>query len=175
MVHVLIVCVGRKTCNFWFAYSVERENVNACEAHSVTSQLVLDSLEFVPRDYDKDLHDHHNHTVICECVTFLIAHIPNREPLRLVLVDRYEPRRIETPRWIDAWEKLDDDENVTSLLINFDAILPTMKKVSVFRPRELEGEQDALYALRWATIHALSGMFDDNAEVVDTDSENEDN
>jgi hypothetical protein len=50
-----------------------------------------------------------------------------------------------------------------------------MKKVSVLRPRELEGKQGILYALRWATIHALSGMFDDDAEVVDSDSENEDN
>ena len=108
-------------------------------------------------------------------MTFLIAHIPNREPLRLVLVDRYEPRRIETPRWIDAWEELDNDGNVTSLLINFDAISPTMKKVSVYRPREFEGDQDALYALRWATIHVVSGMFDDDAENADSDSEKEDN
>jgi len=113
--------------------------VNACEAPSITSQLVLDSLESVPRDYDKNLHDHHSHTFVCECVTFLIAHIPNREPLRLVLADRYEPRRIETPRWIDAWEELDNYKYVTSLLIKFDSIYSTMKKVSVFRPRELEG------------------------------------
>jgi len=110
MAHVLIVCVGRRTCNSWFAYFIERENVNTCETPSITSQLVLDSLESAPRDYDKDLHDHHNHTFRCECVTFLIAHIPKREPLRLVLVDRYEPRRIETPRWIDAWEELDNDK-----------------------------------------------------------------
>ena len=98
MAHVLIVCVGRKTCNSWFTYSFESENVNACEAPSITSQLVLDSLESVPWDYDKDLHGHHNHTFICECVNFLIANILNREPLKLLLVDRYEPRRIETPR-----------------------------------------------------------------------------
>ena len=50
-----------------------------------------------------------------------------------------------------------------------------MKKVSVYRPRELEGEEGTLYALRWATIHVVSGMFDDYDEVEDSDPENEDN
>jgi hypothetical protein len=50
-----------------------------------------------------------------------------------------------------------------------------MKKVSVFRPRDLEGKQDALYSLQLTTIHALSGMLYDDADNVDNDSENEDN
>ena len=150
--------------------------MDSLQAPSMPSQLELDALDFIPRDYDKDMHDHLKHTFVCECISFTIAHIPNREPLRLVFVDRYEPRRMETPRWVDAWEEFDCDEYYTPILIDLDAISSTMKKVSVYRPRPLGGDGDStLYALRWATIHAQSGFFNDTVEDVDNESESEDN
>ena len=129
---------------------------------SMPSQLDLDSLEFLPRDYDKALHDHLKHTFICECISFIIAIIPDRDPLRLVFVHRYEPSRIQTPRWIDAWEQYGEELEYTSGLIDLDRISSSMKKLSVFNPPPLrEDHVTALHVLKWSTIHAQSGMFDD--------------
>ncbi len=50
-----------------------------------------------------------------------------------------------------------------------------MKKLRVYRPRPLEGDDGStLYGLRWAIIHAQSGVFDDDVEVDDTVSEDDD-
>ena len=46
-----------------------------------------------------------------------------------------------------------------------------MKKLSVYRPGE-NGDSDTLYGIRWATIHAQSGMFE--ADVEGDVSESED-
>jgi len=129
------------------------------------SQTEMDSLDNIPRDYDKAIHDHQNHTLVCECMTFILAHIPHRDPLRLLFVYRYEPVRMETPRWVDAWEELDTYEYRTNVLVDLESIYSTMKKVSVFRNRPLENDDGStVFALQWATIHAQSGMFEEDFE-----------
>ena len=144
------------------------------EALLMPSQEQLESLELCPPDYDKDIHDFYKHTYIGECVSFVIASIPEREPLRLAYVHLYEPRRIETPRWIDAWESMDTDEDFTPILIDLDPIELTMQKLSVYRPRPVGNEDGTtLYSMRWSTIHAQSGIFDADVEVQLSDSEDE--
>jgi hypothetical protein len=50
-----------------------------------------------------------------------------------------------------------------------------MKKLSVFRPRPLKGDDGStIYVLRWATIHAKSRIVDEDIEVVDNVSEDDD-
>ena len=133
---------------------------------SMPSQLDLDSVDVFPRDYDKDLQDHLKHTFVCECISFIIVLIPHRDPLRLVYVDRFEPKRIETPRWIDAWEEYGYELNYTSCIIDLDRISSSMKKLSVFRhPPIQEDDGTTFYALKWATIHAQSGMFEKDDEI----------
>ena len=141
---------------------------------SMPSQSDLDSLDVFPLDYDKAMHDYLKHTFVCECFTFILAHIPNRDPLRLVFVQRYEPVRIETPRWVDAWMDLDSNALFKSGLLDIDAVYPTMKKVAVYRPRPIDKDDGVIYGVRWATIHAQSGMFDADAEDVDSDSDMDD-
>ena len=46
----------------------------------------------------------------------------------------------------------------------------TMKKLSVYRPGE-NGDSDTLYGIRWATIHAQSGMFEADVEGDVNESE----
>jgi hypothetical protein len=139
--------------------------VNDLEAPSMPSQEELDSLDDIPRDNDKEMHDHHMHTLVCECMTFILAYIPHRDPLRLAFVQRYEPTRLETPRWVDAWEELDNDECCTDALIDLDAVSSKMKKVCVFRNRPVEdNDGSTLYTLRWSTIHAQSGIFHADSE-----------
>ena len=127
------------------------------------SQDELDYLESIPRDYDKDLHDTCNHTFVCECVSFVIAlRSDGRDPLRLAYVHQYEPQRMETPRWIDAWHSLDTSDSFQGLLIDIDSIHSTIKKLSVYRPKiQVLG---TVHAIRWATIHAQSGMFEADVE-----------
>ena len=87
-------------------------------------------------------------------MTFILAHITNREPLLLAFVQRYEPQRIENPRWVDVWEELNTDEYFTSVLIDLYVMYSTMKKVRVFRNRPLEDDDGStIYVLQWATIH----------------------
>ncbi len=79
---------------------------------------------------------------------------------------------METPRWVDEWEELDTDEYCTNVLVDLEPIYSTMKKVSVFHNRPLEDDDGStVFALRWATIHAQSGMFEEDFEG---DSEDDD-
>ncbi len=79
---------------------------------------------------------------------------------------------METPRWVDAWEELDTDEYCTNVLVDLEPMYPTIKKVSVFRNRPLEDDDgSAVFALRWATIHVQSGMFEEDFE---SDSDDDD-
>ncbi len=130
-------------------------------------------MDSIPCHYDKDLHDYRNPTYVCECVSFIIAlRSDDRDPLRLAYVHRYEPELIETARWIDACQFLDNPEYFQPVLIDIDAEdMVTMKKLSVYRPQQ-NGDSDALYVIWWATIHALSGIFE--ADVDGDVSESED-
>ena len=108
-------------------------------------------------------------------MSFVLAHIEGRDPLRLAFVHLYEPNRVKTPRWIDAWESLDTVDDFRPTLMDLDRFHSTMKKLSVYRPRPLKGDDGStLYGLRWATIHAQSGVFDEDVEVDDIVSEDDD-
>ena len=74
------------------------------------------------------MHDTFNHTFVCECVPFIIAHRSDgSDPLeRLAYVHHYEPERMETPRWIDARHSLDTADSFQTLLIDLDSIQSTI-------------------------------------------------
>jgi hypothetical protein len=57
----------------------------------------LGDYDRLPRNYDKELHDHKYDTYVCECVSFIVAVIPDRHSLRLAWTYQYKPRRLETP------------------------------------------------------------------------------
>ncbi len=132
----------------------------------------------LPRNYDKELHDHKYDTYVCECVSFIVAVIPGRHPLRLAWTNQYKPRRLETPFFIDAWEDNYEDDAVEPVLVDLDKHCKTMKKLSLWRPRPLgddgvKGPPTAgNFKIRWSTIHAKSRMFNDiNMATSDFDHE----
>jgi len=123
----------------------------------------LGDYDRLPRDYDKELHDHKFDTFVCECLSFIVVVIPGRHPLRIAWTNQYKPRRLETPFFIDAWEDRDDDDAREPTIVDLDKHGKTMKKLSVWRPRPLgdDDEGPPNFKIRWCTIHAKSGMFND--------------
>ena len=63
---LMVDSIGRRTCNSWFIYSLGRGDLDDSEVPSMSSQTEMDSLDNIPRDYDKEIHDHHNHALACE-------------------------------------------------------------------------------------------------------------
>jgi len=137
----------------------------------------LEDYERLPRDYDKEVHDNLYHTHICECFVFVIVHIPGRDPLRLVATNRWTPRRLETPYFIDAWEDNDNDDAQDFVLVNLDKHAGSIKKCAVWRPKPplenetREGSSLDTPKIRWSTTHAKSEMFED---PCDDDSDEDD-
>jgi hypothetical protein len=155
--------IGKRKSNCWFSYSTPYQDVNKIEAPTLPSQAELDFLEYIPRHYNKDTHDTFNHTVVCECVSFIIAlRSDGRDPLRLAYVHHYETERMETPKWIDAWHSPDTADSFQALLIELDSIHSTIKKLSGYRPKIQVSDTE--YAIRWATIHAQLRMFEADVE-----------
>ena len=129
----------------------------------------LDDHERLPRDYDKELHDNNFITYICECIAFIVAHIPGRDALRVAITYQYKPRRLETPYFIDAWEDMDNDEARELTLVHLDMHAKSIKKCAVWRPLprledyEERGDSTSTSTIRWCSTQAKSGMFADTS------------
>jgi len=165
------VFTGRRTCNSWFAYSIPKKPKDVGTPPSPLSDEELDDYDRLPRDYDKEVHDNLFHNYICECLLFIIAIIPGRDPLRLVVTNRYKPRRLHTPYFIDAWEENDNEEACELELVHLDKYAKSIKKCAVWRPQprleeyeEREGPSASPSKIRWCTTHAKSGIFTDTAD-----------
>ncbi len=75
-------------------YSTPKDRKDISPPPVVLSDVELANYEGLPRDYDKEVHDNMYHTYICECISFVVVHIPKRDPLRLAQVYRYKPRSL---------------------------------------------------------------------------------
>ena len=126
------------------------------------------------------------HTYICECVSFVVVHYLERDPLCLAQIYRYKPRRLQTPYFIDAWED-DDHANARELVfVHLDKHAKYIQKFAVWRPdplplpedldiTSLQASSNSTAEIRCSTTHAKFGMFEaDDDDVVDDDSDGED-
>jgi len=183
--------IGRRTSNAWFAYSSPKDRKDIGPPPLPLSDEELADYERLPRDYDKEVHDNLYHTYICHCQSFVVVHIPNQDPLRLALVYRYNPRRLQTPYFIDAWEDNDNEDARELVLVHLDKYANHIKKCAVWRPQPLPLDDDnaiepqasstSTSKIRWSTTNAKSGMFeegddtvDESDDTVDEDSDGED-
>ncbi len=171
-----LVCTGRKTCNSWFSYFTRKDGKDIGPPPVPLTDEELDDQERLPRDYDKELHDSLFTTNICECLAFVVANLPGRDPLRIAVTYLYKPRRLETPYFIDAWEDRDDDEARELTLVHLEKHAKNLKKCAVWRPSpRLEDWEERGYntpptTIRWCSTPAKSGMFADTSQY-DSDGE----
>ena len=171
-----LVSTGRKTCNSWFSYSTHKDRKDISPPPVPLTDEELDDQERLPRDYDKEVHDNLFTTNICECLAFVVAHIPGRDPLRIAVTYLYKPRRLQTPYFIDAWEDRDDDEARELTIVHLDKHAKSLKKCAVWRPStrledmEDRGDNTPPTTIRWCSTPAKSGMFADTSQY-DSDGE----
>lgn len=180
----MLVVTGRKTCNSWFTYSTRKDPKDIGAPLAPVTDEELDDLERLPRDYDKEFHDSLFHTYICECLAFIVAHIPGRDPLRIAITYQYKPRRIDTPYFIDAWEDNDNEDSRELVLVHLDKHAKSIKKCAVWRPlprldnHEERGDSSPnMSTIRWCSAQAKSGMFsdtsNDESDVEDSASDDD--
>ncbi len=74
------IIIGRKTCNSWFMYSTPKDRKDIGPPPVVLSDAELAHYEGLPRDYDKEVHDNMYQTYICEGISFVVVHFPERDP-----------------------------------------------------------------------------------------------
>ncbi len=102
------------------SYSSHRDRKDIGPSHIPLTDEELDDHERLSRDYDKELYDNIFITYLCECLAFIVAHIPRRDPLRMAIAYQYKPLRLETPYFIDAWEYMVYNEARELTLVHLD-------------------------------------------------------
>jgi hypothetical protein len=169
-------------------YSTPKDRKDIGPPPVVLSDAELADYEGLPGDYDKEVHDNMYQTYICECISFVVVHFPERDPLRLAQVYRYKPRRLQTPYFIDAWEDNEREDARELALFHLDMYAKDIKKCAMWRPDPLplpqdiditydpEASNNSTSKIKWSTTHAKSGMFaaDDADDNVDDDTDEED-
>lgn len=101
------------------------------------------------------------------------AYIPDgkREPLRIAITNSWQPTRIPTPRFMDAWSSY-EDEVVTSVPVLLD---DNCENVVVWRTQGMSSRvrQELHVAegeISFSRVYAKSGSGRDNA-IVENDGE----